>query len=145
MDPAQIRQQILSIPLFAALPDPLDKHAVNILSRVCEIKHLRAGTTLFTQGEDVSDVGYVLLSGEVEVRKTNEPKLRVPAPELIGEMKQFSPIGQRTATVEACSQLEVLEFKWTDFHNDAGKRLDKNQLETLNKALQDYAWQHFTG
>ena len=107
MEPALIRAQILRISLFDGLPQDLGKHAVNVLSRICEVRTLPSKSVLFTEGEALSDMGYILLRGEVLVRKSGSPDLQVSAPELLGEMKQFSPVGQRTVTVEAKGELEV--------------------------------------
>ena len=145
MEPALIRKQILRISLFDGLPELLGMHAVNVLSRICSASTMRKQTILFTEGEAVSDVGYILLRGEVLVGKKGSPDLTVAAPELLGEMKQFSPVGQRTATVEASTEIEVLEFKWSDFHKDVAEHLDEGQQKKLAQAIENYAWQHFAG
>ena len=138
MEPAQIRAQIVRIPLFHGLPELLGKHAVNVLSRICEVRTTGPGATLFTEGSYLR-LGYILRRGEVAVRKKGSPELRLAAPDLLGEMKQFSPVGQRTATVEACGELEVLDFKWSDFHRDIAGHLDESQQKRLADAIENYA------
>ena len=145
MEPALIRAQILRISLFHGLPKLLGMHAVNVLSRICDVRTLRPGYILFTEGDAVSDDGYILLRGEIAVRKAGSPEIQVAAPELLGEMKQFSPVGQRTATVEARAEIEVLDFKWSDFHRDVAEHLDEGQQKKLAEAIESYAWQHFAG
>ena len=99
---------------------------------------------LFQKDDTATDIGIVLLEGEVSVIKIDTPEIIAYAPDLLGEMAQLNPAKQRTADVTAATQLQVLRFKWSDFKATAQQQLTQQELEKFTSALQEHAWQHFT-
>lgn len=144
MDTNEQRKLIVTLGFISGLDEDLRHKAADAFIHISEHTRLEAGTVLFTQGEEGSDTGYILLSGDVEVSKTTGTTLRCQVPELLGEMKQFNPVAVRTATVETKSEAEVLRFQWPRFEADIRERLDRDQRKLLKESLQNYAWRHFT-
>lgn len=145
MEPADIRSTLTTLPFIQALPEGMRNEMIDVILEITEPADIEKETELFTEGERGSDVGYFLLEGDVEVRKSVNFDIQVSAPELLGEMKQFNPVGLRTATVESLTPLQVLSFDWSDFRNATEDHFSPEDLAILEKALEDYAWQHFTG
>ena len=67
---------------------PLPREALRLIAFSCEKRKLRAGERLFAQGEP-SDGGFVVLSGEIELRRGEETR-RVGPGVLIGQSALFA-------------------------------------------------------
>lgn len=105
---------------------------------------MNPGASLFREGERDTDRGYVLLDGEVRITKSSAPELTVAAPELLGEMVQYNPKSERTATVESATAIQVLSFQWSAFNDELVRTCSPEETDEIQKAFQDYAWEHFT-
>lgn len=144
MSTDQVRQQVSNLPLLHTVPSALASKLTDIILEVSSPDIANAGTVLFQKDEPATDVGIVLLEGEVTVNKIDTPEIAAYAPDLLGEMAQLNPAKQRTADVTAATQLQLLRFKWSDFKNVAQQQLSQQELEKFTSALQEHAWQHFT-
>lgn len=145
MDQEDIRDVLERVSFVQALPENMRDEMLDIISEISEPVTIEEGTVLFTEGERGSDVGYFLLKGEVDVRKSNGMDSTCPAPELLGEMKQFNPVGLRTATIESLTDLELLSFDWADFRAATEDYFSPEELKSLEEVMENYAWQHFIG
>lgn len=145
MDKEQRRSEMSKLELLDALSGDLRHQVVNTLLEISEYERFAKNAILFTEGDQGSDVGYILLKGDILVRKTHAPEVLCQAPELLGEMKQFNPNRQRTATVEAVTELLVMRFSWHDFNDAIEQILSDTDQEAVIQALESCAWQHFTG
>lgn len=139
-----IRDTITQLRFFGEIPREARDRVADAFIQVGKRRRLPEGTRLFTQGEEGTDEGYILLEGDVLVTKSTGMGLECPAPELLGEMKQFNPNKLRTATVEAMNDIEVLAFSWPAFEKAVQAKLNDAERKALRAALQNYAWQHFT-
>ncbi len=133
---------LAGLPFMADLPKGLAQRFTEILIEVAEHATLADGTQLFAEGEHEPDLGYVLLSGEVQVEKSYASDSIASAPALLGEIKQFNPTSERTATVRALGDLDVLQFRWDELNAAIHASLKGPEQKTLRRALLDYAWKH---
>ena len=124
------------------LPKGVAQRFAEILFDAAERTTVLDGTQLFTEGEHEPDLGYVLLSGAVRVEKSYASDSMTTAPALLGEIKQFNPTSERTATVRASGDLDVLQFRWDEVNASINAALKEPEQKLLRKALLDYAWRH---
>lgn len=87
--------------------------------------------------------GYVLLAGEVAVHKEGTPDVVVSAPALLGEMLQFNPRAQRTATVSAHGPATALKFAWEEFYARLKQRLPAAEQDAVLEAIERSVWERF--
>ena len=141
----QTERVLAGLPCMGDLPKGLAQRFTEILIEVAEHATLADGTQLFAEGEHEPDLGYVLLSGEVQVEKSYTSDSIASAPALLGEIKQFNPASERTATVRASGELDVLQFRWSELNAAIDSALKGPEQKILRKALLDYAWRHVLG
>ncbi len=139
-----VKRTIGNISFVAGLDAKTRDHVITLLANLGPAEKLSKGSTLFRAGETATDDGVVILQGELSVLKMNAPEVIAVAPELMGEMQQFNPRKERTATVVANTDLLAIRFKWASFKAAANQTLKPDENAALMQALQDYAWQHFT-
>lgn len=144
MDKNAARERILAMPVLAPLGPALREKIADVFLTMGAPERIPANTTLFTRGDASDGRGIVLLDGEVSVLKEGNPEVVALAPDLLGEMAQLNPTKQRTATVNAATDLVVMRFKWPTFTKAAQQKLSDEDIEAFTAALQEYAWQHFT-
>lgn len=144
MTPEECRQKILDIPFMNQLDEPLRTQVATVLLGISETRRVPKSSLLIAKGDEHSDRGYALLEGEVEIQKRGSGEITCYAPELMGEMKMFNPTRQRTATVQAKTELFVLAFNWSEFQRTLKAEHGEEAAEAAHKALESYAWQHFT-
>lgn len=135
---------LADIPFIHSLPESTREDLTRIIVDVSHPETIEEGTEIFTQGEPGTDIGYFLLEGDYEVLKFGAMPLQKSGPELLGEMKQFNPVGLRTATVNAVTSLDLLKFKWTELHGALEAWLTDDAFQTVEHAIESYAWEHFT-
>lgn len=144
MEPEKASEIIKKISFMHDLKPEGREKLATILSVLGPVKTLPAKTVLFRKGDKADNRGVILLEGQIDVEKDDAPEITADAPQLLGEMSQFSPNKIRTATVTAATELHVIEFKWSDLKTRAQENLSTNELNDLFSALEDYAWAHFT-
>ena len=142
MSSEQTRRLLASLPFMDDLPKAVAQRFAEILIDSTERTTVVEGTQLFTEGEHEPDFGYVLLSGQVQVEKSYTSDSMTTAPALLGEIKQFNPTSERTATVRASGDLDVLQFRWDELNAAINATLKEPEQKILRKALLDYAWKH---
>ena len=136
------RTQLMALPFLNDLPKGLGRRYIAHLEDAGEHTQLDDGVELFSEGDHNPDYGYVLLKGSITVKKSYADDSQASAPALLGEIKQFNPNSERTATVRASGTLEVLRFRWEDLNSKLEAALSEAERELLRKALLDYAWGH---
>jgi len=138
-------EMIAGLPFMLPLDKSVNEHVVDVFAVVSERTLFERETLLFLEGDNVTDYGYILLSGEVAVKKKDGAEIIVSAPAVLGEMKQFSLPGMRTATVAVTKEAEALLFTWDTLYAALGERLDESEVSAFREGLKKYAWQHFFG
>jgi len=144
MNEETIRQEILGLPALASLNGSLKTKIADIFVKNGILQKCAANTVLFRDGDATDDQGFVLLEGEIDVQKEGNPGLTAYAPDVIGEMAQLSPKRQRTATVTALTDLQVLRFSWPSISRAMQSALSEEESKAFTDALQEHAWKHFT-
>lgn len=139
------KELIAGLPFMLPLDDSVREEAVDVFGAVSKRTLLERETLLFLEGDSVTDYGYILISGQVAVRKKDGSEIIVSAPVVLGEMKQFSLPGMRTATVVVTKDAEVLLFTWDTLYATLGERLSEGDISEFRAGLKKYAWQHFFG
>ncbi len=142
METDELRNILVGLPFMLDMPESLKQRICKVFVAISKYDTVEAGTTLFKEGDRDSDDGYVVLSGSVRVTKSYAPECKAFAPVLLGEVKQFSPRSERTATVTANDELETLHFTWHRFNDTVDQTFDETDREVLRKALLGYAWLH---
>lgn len=136
--------QLKALPFAQALTPNVFAGFAETLGTVGMVDEVAAGTVLFNEGDKPSDQGIVVLTGAVLVQKPGAPELEQPAPELLGEMTRFNPTGHRTATVTTSQPCSLVRFAWANFEKVAKRRMSPADFAAMMKALEEYAWEHFT-
>lgn len=144
MDTNEARQIVSTLSILPDLRPTPAEQVIEVFMNISTLEDVPSGSILFTKGDDSIADGIILLEGEVSVLKEGFPEIVAAAPELLGEMARLNPTAQRTATVSAITNLSILRFTWAAFAREAGVQMSEPELEKVSKALQEYAWKHFT-
>ncbi len=110
----EYRKKILDVPSIHALPPSLKSRMAMILLWIGHEAEVPAGGEIYSQGAQDEDTGSILVSGSVQISVKGETIRECAAPELLGEMKQFTEANKRTATVRAVDDATILTFYWQD-------------------------------
>ncbi|MFM1921315.1 MAG: hypothetical protein RLZZ303_2949 [Candidatus Hydrogenedentota bacterium] len=143
MDSASIHETILSLGAFEPLSPAHRAKVADLLLSVGKPVSLGVDDVLIHEGDVGGGAGFVLLSGSMRVEQEGQPSLVLGAPALLGEMHQFNPRAQRTATVSAASPCALLKFQWFDFQTACLSSLDKEEQAALMEAMEQLVWQRF--
>lgn len=120
------------------------RHSIEEVFRVVgERSALTDGEPLIQQGGIGGDAGYILIRGRAEIAREGQQPLVLDAPALLGEMYQWNPYAQRTATVMCRGAVEALRFSWGDVYACARERLSSAEQLRLMEALERIALQRF--
>ena len=117
---------------------------MDTLSAVGTLLNLAPGERIIEQDEENVDQGFLVLSGSFSVEKDGAPPLLKEGPELLGEMSRFNPDHKRTAHVQATSEVAVITFSWENAFSGLADLLSAEEIQLLNHAFEQYAWEHFT-
>lgn len=109
------RNVVVKIPALQNLGAPLRDRVSEILVDIATERTFEAGDVLYEKDSEDENTGAILLDGILEVTRNSGDKIEVPAPDLMGEMKQFTDYGKRTATVTAKTRALTLVFFWHNF------------------------------
>ena len=142
METDELRNILIGLPFMLDMPESLKQRVCRVFVAISKYETVEEGRELFREGERESEDGYVVLSGSVRVTKSYAAASKAFAPVLLGEVKQFSPQSERTATVAAAEDLETLHFTWPRFYERVESEFDPTDQEVLRKALLGYAWLH---
>ena len=135
---------IRDLRALEGLPAALRERLAEIIQQISKLRTIAKGSVIFRESTAHHNTGYVLLEGAVGILKTDAPKHRCDAPELIGEIMQFNPAHTRTATVGAVEDCTVYRFEWDEFWNAANEAFTAEEVDKIRSALESRAWQHFT-
>jgi hypothetical protein len=135
--------EVLDLPLLAGMPDVVRDRVVRVLNDSGERVKLFEGDTLLHQGGIGGDAGFVLLKGTVRVEREEGPALSVGAPALLGEMYQFNPHAQRTATVTSEGNAEALKFSWHSLYSRAREALSPDEQLIFVESIERCALSRF--
>lgn len=140
-----INQVIGNLSLMLELPLEVRDRVTIVIRDASESVQLQKGAQLFALGETVTDYGYIVVQGRVQIDGPHGFEKTLQAPVILGEMKQFQFEGQskRMATVRALEPIEVLRFRWKDLYAALSAALDPEGLERFNEALEHHAWMHY--
>lgn len=101
----QISTILRKIPVFTNLTADEYEH----IRKICVPTRVDDGTTLFVEG-DKSPCMYVLLTGEIQLRTSNQGKIHTFLPgDLLGEIGMIAQ-QERTATAIACGPSFLMEI-----------------------------------
>lgn len=98
------------VDLFAEIPG----QELARIAQAAEEVQVRAGNELMREGE-LGDSLYMVLSGEVEVRRGDRPVTRLGPPECVGELALLDS-EPRSATVRALESTRVLKLEREAFY-----------------------------
>ncbi len=127
---------IAGLPLFERMPPETRERVASVFLGVSTAAEVADGETLLHQGDLGGDAGFLLIDGRVEVALPEAAPAIVPAPALLGEIHQFNPRAQRTATVRAAGAVKVRRFSWQDLYAAAQLSLTPNEQGLLMDALE---------
>jgi CRP-like cAMP-binding protein len=143
VDFATIKEAWSIIAMTMSVSEKINTAWIDSMVEVSSPVSVREGDTIISLGDQNTDKGYLLISGEYSVEKEGAPELVKPAPELLGEMGRLNPTQKRTATVRASTNVEMLTFSWGQMNAALEKRLSESEFQQLTEGLQQYAWGHF--
>ena len=135
--------RICEVSMMRELPQVLRDRVASIIEDISKLRKVPKGAVILREMEGGADKGYILLEGAVGILKTDAPKHRCPAPELLGEIMQFNPAHVRTATVGAVEDCLVLKFEWETFWAALGAESTSEEVAKVRSALEERAWVHF--
>lgn len=142
METEEMQNLLCGLPFMLDMPESLKQQVGQIFVEVSDLESIDADAVLFREGDRNNQDGYIVLSGAVTVEKSYAKECMALAPVLLGEVKQFNPRSERTATVRAKEDLDALRFDWSKFYARVDERLDDMDQEVLRAALLNYAWLH---
>jgi len=142
METDEIQNLLCGLPFMLDMPESLKQRVGIIFMDISDLETIETGRELFREGDRSSQDGYIVLSGSVRVEKSYAKSSTAYAPVLLGEVKQFNPRSERTATVRANEDLDALHFDWLKFNAAVQARFDATDQDVLRKSLLGYAWLH---
>lgn len=125
------------IPLLQNLPEELRDKVRDILVGISDLFTLHDGEVRYVKGESEDNLGSVLVQGKVSVDMEGDASKQCTAPELFGEMIQFSNEEECAGNVTASGPCVLFRFSWNDFAAAASVRLSKEDREILRGALKE--------
>ncbi len=141
----QLEDQVKRLSVLLELADPLRERVAATLLRISTFSNMEPGDVLYTEGDARAGDGFVLLQGEVTVRKSDGFEARVQAPALLGEMQQFhlEDEEKRFASVIAGQNVAVLHFDWQTFYQALETDISPDDQAHVRDALRNQAWMHY--
>lgn len=141
----RVEEVIGQVSFALEFPASLRERVAQAFCAVGEIEERPEGTCLFREGETGLNHGYVLLRGLVFVETESGFAAHIPAPALLGEMKQFEfdARSDRMANVYIADDAQLLRFDWDRFYAALDENVSEEERELFDDALEQYAWMHF--
>lgn len=143
MNDSELADTLRKLPLLQSFSEDAKTRVAAVILRVSTIENVADGEPLIKQRTLGGHDGYVLLQGEVVVEKEASGPIVVKAPALLGEMLQFNPRAQRTATVRAHGHAATLRFSWEEFYSQARQILPESEQSLLMEAIERGVWERF--
>ncbi len=133
-----------SIPFSVTLSSKINTAWVDMISAVGSPMTKAVGESIIELEEKNVDQGFLVMSGSFSVQKDGAPEIVKEGPELLGEMSRFNPLHKRTARVRAVTPISMIAFSWEEVFLGLNEGLTPEEVEQLNHAFEQYAWEHFT-
>jgi len=143
MGASQDLVQVKGLALLQAMPEDTQEEVAGLFVQVSEKIAFSDGEVVLHEGDLGGAAGFVLLDGLVEVERANAAPIRMQAPALLGEMHQFNPRAQRTATVRAKGFAVALKFSWQELYGRAKADLSERRQHLLMDGIERMVWQRF--
>jgi hypothetical protein len=145
MDNDKVRAVILKVPVIESLHGDLGEKVTDVIMDIGVVRRVAEGQTMTKEHRPGKNRGFVLLKGSINIEKDDAPPSVCRPPELLGEVMQFNPKGQRTATLTAIDECWVIRFQWNEFWTALMTNFSEAEVAKVRETLEDRAWEHFTG
>ena len=140
MELGEMRRRIQDTPLVKKLPEDMRQRFVMMMLALADTKEVSREEKIFEQGTKDTDQGCLILEGMVRIITEESDKKTIEAPEILGEVKLFTPQGTRTATVEVVVGGKILLFKWRKLSELSKVFYSTEEMSTLKKIIHESAW-----
>jgi len=144
MDTEKVRELILKVPAIKTLPGDLAEKVTDVILEIGDVRRVAEGQTMTKEHRPGKNRGFVLLKGKINIEKHDVPPSVCRPPELLGEVMQFNPKAQRTATLTAIDECWVIRFQWNEFWNTLMTNYTEPEVAKVREVMEDRAWEHFT-
>lgn len=132
-------QRMIAMPVIQACPEIIRNTLVSMLLDVSELHSISEGEVLYVKGHQDENSGAILIEGTVNVDLGKGTLKECTAPELLGEMMQFSEDGIRTSNVSAADDSLLLSFNWHDFVERISETFGAEEQRAIRNAVKQYA------
>lgn len=139
MEFSVFRERIADIPLTQSLPAKLRRRFAMIFWWIASLQEVSKGERIYIEGAKDEETGCLLIAGKVSIQKEGEETEVVTAPDILGEIQQFTRTRERTATVEAVEHCQLLTFTWWDLASHCVALFDIDERTILQEILEQYA------
>ena len=129
-------KDLVALSLLKDMPDAARQRVAELIMETANEVELADGAALFHQGDLGSDAGFALLRGTVRIEREGLPPVTTNAPAILGEIQQFNPRAQRTATVRAAGPVKALRFTWQALYEKAREAFTPEEQHRLMDALE---------
>jgi hypothetical protein len=136
MNDANLSNAILALPMFADLSIETREHFAQVFLDISERVSFEDGDYLMREGDLGWITGYIIVAGEVVVERVGSKPIDVGAPAIVGEMQQFNPRSQRTATVRADGPVSALVFSWQNLYHLGASDLSGEEQRLLRNSIE---------
>lgn len=111
-----VLESIANLAFVQRLPDYMHHPVAKLLFEVAQPRRCDPGEVIIREREIGGALGYILIRGRVRVEREGHAPVLIDAPALLGEMHQFNPNAERSATVSAEVPAEVVAFAWHELY-----------------------------
>ena len=140
---SEFAEKLHELPLLREMQAETRSRVAKLLLLTSNLTACADGETLINQRALGGQDGFILIDGAVTIIRESAGPLVVNAPSLLGEMLQFNPRAQRTATVTACGSATVLQFPWQEFYAQAKEHLSAEEQAELLESIERTVWERF--
>lgn len=135
-DRRQFRNTLQDLALIQELPEEWRSDVIDSFLAVADVTALSAGDVLYKKGAADENTGALLAQGAARIDRVDGESKDLRAPDLLGELMQYTDDQVRTATVTATEDAVLLAFPWDDFVSHAKTTLNSQQQGQLKTAFQ---------
>lgn len=138
------QDSLMDLALFKNLSDALRLRVCLTLHWTLRPIVLKNGDVLFEKDAICGDDGYLVMQGQIKLKRNLESLGVVSESDILGIMPVFDPDLKWTATATAIGNVELMKFNWASFMMLLDKRLSSDDMRAFKVAIQEYATNHFT-
>jgi hypothetical protein len=128
--------KLAGLPLLQSMPVETRIRVARLFTKAGERVAAADGEALIHEGDLGGEKGFILLDGIVTIEPSESDRVTVSAPALLGEIHQFNPRAQRTATVRARGPVTAFKFVWQDLYARAKEELTPDEQGWLMDSLE---------